>query len=109
MREVMSISPSRKLSNFSQLDDFLHAGGYMEIPENHGRTLQELMLDCQVSYRSEHGLSLEFEFRQCRLTVVYAKKAISDRSLTSAAEDEELRGVTCTNGRILPLTWQSLG
>ncbi|WP_339256906.1 hypothetical protein [Paenibacillus sp. FSL P2-0136] len=73
-REVMTISPSRKLSSFSQLDDFITYGGYMEIPENHGRTLQELMLDCQVSYRSEHGLSLEFEFRQCRLTVVYAKK-----------------------------------
>lgn len=71
---MINISPSRKLSSFSQLDDFITYGGYMEIPENHGRTLQELMLDCQVSYRSEHGLSLEFEFRQCSLTVIYAKK-----------------------------------
>lgn len=105
----MTISPSRKLSSFSQLDDFITYGGYMEIPENHGRTLQELMLDCQVSYRSEHGLSLEFEFRQCRLTVVYAKKAISDRSLTSAAEDEELRRGTCTYGRISGVTWPGWG
>lgn len=73
-REVMSISPSRKISSFSQLDDFMTSGGYMEIPENHGRTLKELMLVCQVSYRSEHGLSLEFEFRQCRLTLIYTTK-----------------------------------
>lgn len=106
---MINISPSRKLSSFSQLDDFITYGGYMEIPENRGRTPEELLLDCQASSRSKHGHSLEFEFRQCRLTVVYAKKAISDRSLTSAAEDEELRGVTCSNGRIFPITWQSLG
>ena len=73
-REVIHISPSRKVSSFSQLDDFIIYGGYIEIPENRGRTLEELMLDCQASYRSEHGLSLEFEFRQCRLTVVYTQK-----------------------------------
>lgn len=67
LREVMNISPSRKLSSFNQLDDFMTSGGYMEIPENRLRTLQELIIDCQASYRSEHGLSLEFEFRQCSL------------------------------------------
>lgn len=70
----MNISPSNKLSSFSQLDDFMRSGGYMEIPEHHGRTLQDLILDCQASFRSEHGLSLEFEFRQCRLTLLYTGK-----------------------------------
>lgn len=71
---MMNISPSRKVSSFGQLDDFITYGGYIEIPENRGRTLQELLLDCQASSRSEHGLSLEFEFRQCRLTVLYTQK-----------------------------------
>lgn len=70
----MIISRSKKLSSFNQLDSFITYGGYIEIPENHGRTVQELLLDCQASYRSEHGLSLEFEFRQCRLTVIYTQK-----------------------------------
>lgn len=73
-RKVMNISPSRKVSSFKHLDDFITYGGYMEIPENRGRTLRELMLDCQASYRSEQGLSLEFEFRQCSLSLIYTVK-----------------------------------
>lgn len=101
-REVMNISPSRKLSSFSQLDEFITYGGYMEIPENHGRTLQELILDCQASYRSEHGLSLELEFRQCRLTVVYAKKGYFGSQL-----DFSRRGRRVTGSDIH--LWQNFG
>ncbi|WP_405113084.1 hypothetical protein MHH28_06195 [Paenibacillus sp. FSL K6-1217] len=41
------------------------------MPENRGRTLQDLMLACQTALRSERHLGLEFEFRHCDVTVIY--------------------------------------
>ncbi|MEK4852106.1 hypothetical protein NST04_19825 [Paenibacillus sp. FSL H7-0756] len=89
----MSISPSRKVSSFSQLDDFMRSGGYMEIPENRVRTLQELILDCQASYRSEHGLSLEFEFRQCSLTLICTTKGYFGSQLDFNRRGRKVTGV----------------
>lgn len=89
---MINISPSRKLSSFSQLDDFITYGGYMEIPENRGRTPEELLLDCQASSRSKHGHSLEFEFRQCRLTVVYAKKGYFGSQLDFSRRGRRVTG-----------------
>ncbi|WP_238651944.1 hypothetical protein [Paenibacillus piscarius] len=89
----MNISRSKKLSSFSQLDDFITYGGYIEIPENRGRTLQELMLDCQASSRSEHGLSLEFEFRQCRVIVIYNSKGYFGSQLDFSRRGRRITGI----------------
>jgi len=69
---VLEIGTPKNLSGFSKLNDFMKYGGFMELPENRERTLQDLMLGCQASFRSERDISLEFEFRQCDLTVIYA-------------------------------------
>lgn len=89
----MNISPSRKVTSFGQLDDFITYGGYIEIPENRGRTPQELLLDCQASFRSEHGLSLEFEFRQCRVTVIYNSKGYFGSQLDYSRRGRRITGI----------------
>ncbi|WP_088829979.1 hypothetical protein [Paenibacillus tyrfis] len=61
------------MKKFTKLNDFMKYGGFIEIPENQNMTLNELMLTCQVSSKSEEGIRLDFEFQQCDLTLIYKK------------------------------------
>lgn len=47
----------------------------MELPENRERTFRDSLADCQVSFRSEHDIGIEYEFRHCDLTVIYANNS----------------------------------
>jgi hypothetical protein len=68
---VLKISTPKKLSSFSKLNDVMKFGGFMELPENRERTLRDSLADCQASFRSEHDIAIEYEFRHCDLTVIY--------------------------------------